>query len=274
MTLDATEATTEETEPTDTTTDPAATETPEETQETTPEPTTTEDGQEAKGGEEYETPAEEPPAPKGKHQREGGWQRKISKLERQLEEKDALLAKVLGGQPPAPGKADATKDPAAQALDNLRALMREELAAERAREEQTRLHNEFLRRTATVRAAHPDFDEVISTLNVAAESPLGQALVTSEQGPAIMYALASNPDELARISALPPVAAIREIGRLEAKLTSSTAAPKVTPKAAPRKPAAPTPITPVTARGPTTVKPVSQMTQEEWNTWRNGGGGR
>jgi hypothetical protein len=51
-------------------------------------------------------------------------------------------------------------------------------------------------------------------------SPLGQALLTSEHGPAIMYQLAKSPAELARISALPPLDAAREIGRLEAKLAS------------------------------------------------------
>lgn len=185
-------------------------------------------------------PAEksEEPKPDDKHKRAGGWQRKIDRLER---ENAALIAKITApsGAPPAQDAgAQTAEEKAAEYIDNLVAQRLAKVDAER---QQREAQAKFQQRMAEARAASPDFDEVILSADAPVSAAVQQVLLTSEQGPAIMYQLASNPAELARLSALPPLEAAREIGRLEARLASSTPPPK--PKPAVRPPAPPTNVT-------------------------------
>jgi hypothetical protein len=220
--------------------------------------------EEAEATAEGEEEAPEEPTPADKHKRAGGWQRKIQKLENEIARLSAGQ-QTQPAQPTQPAKELTPEEKFDQYVS--KAVERRLAAAEQERAQQ-QAAAEFQRRTQEVRAAHPDFDEAVEALNVPVDSPVGQALLTSEHGPAIMYQLATNPDVLARISALPPLAAVREIGRLEAQ-ASATAAPKKTaPTPVPRKPA-PVPITPVTARGQSAVKSPDKMTFEEYNAWRD-----
>lgn len=201
---------------------------------------------EPKEGEEGAPPGEKPATEAEKveaaNRGRGGWYRKIERLERANAEKDQIIQRLSQnlGTPAAPEAKP--KDASAQAFDAVSAIVKEQLAAERAREQQTRVQAEFQKRMTEVQAAHPDFEEAlqdVSHIEVPAE--LRQTLFTSEQGPAIMYQLAKNPAELARISALPPLDAAREIGRLEAR-ASFTPAPKTQAKSATRPPAPPTSV--------------------------------
>jgi hypothetical protein len=194
-------------------------------------------------------PEEEPPpeseeakaAAEEKGRRSGGWKRKIERQERQIEVLTAQLANQRPSQQP-PAAEEKSKDPA----DQVRHFVREEAKAllkeERDAEQRARAQAEFQKRTQEVRAAHPDFDEALDDVShVPVPQAIQQALLTSEQGPAIMYSLAKNQAELARICALPPFEAAREIGRLEAK-ASSTPTPKAPTKSASRPPAPPTSV--------------------------------
>lgn len=233
--------------------EPAPEEAPEEekpgepAEETTEDPEAKGEGEEEEGGEPPEEAEEakkgEEPEPEEKRKRAGGWQRRIDRLERQNQQ----LLDQLGAQRPGvaaggaePGKEQTPEEKAAAYIDG---LVETRLAK---REEQKRRETvvaEFNRRTAEVRAARPDWDDVIeSVAHIPASQALQEALLTSEHGPEIMYQLASSPAELARLSALPPIVAAREVGRLEAKLTSVAPAP-VKPKAALRPPVPPTSVT-------------------------------
>jgi hypothetical protein len=180
--------------------------------------------------------------PDEKHKRAGGFQRKIEKLERQNQ---ILLEQLqrLGQQPPAaqstqPAKEKTAEEKAAEYLDS---LVEQRLAAREAQRQAQERQAAFERRTAAVRTAYPDFDEVVAEVaHVQVSNALGQALLTSDKGPEIMYQLAKNPAELARLSALPPLDAAREVGRLEAKAASGAAPQK--PKAASRPPAPPSKV--------------------------------
>ncbi len=216
------------------------------------------------GGGTDETP---PPEAKGKHKRGGGFQRKIEQLERQ----NQLLVEQLSRNQPAPtAPAGKEKSPEEKASDYIEGIVEQRLSRrEQERQAQTAVA-EFQKRTAAVRATRPDFDEVLESIaHIPVPLALNQALLTSESGPEIMYQLASNPAELARVSALPPLDAAREIGRLEAKLASVTPPARKTNGVVPRPSAAPAPITPVTARGTSNVKPVEQMSYEEYRAWRD-----
>ncbi len=82
-----------------------------------------------------------------------------------------------------------------------------------------------------------DFDDVLAE---AASVPISEAMhvsiFESERGPEIAYHLAKQPDEAARIAKLGPLAAAREIGKIEAKLSSAEPA-KPAAKPLPKPPA-------------------------------------
>ena len=97
------------------------------------------------------------------------------------------------------------------------------------------------RQEAEFRKATPDYDEVMADANEMAipdnlQAALGDAIVSSEYFAAIKYHLAKNPDEFDRIVKMSPVAAVKEIGKIEAQLSSG--------KAPVKKSAAPAPIKP------------------------------
>lgn len=80
-----------------------------------------------------------------------------------------------------------------------------------------------------------DFDALPLT------SAISQALVESDKGPQLMAYMAANPEEVERIASLSAVQQVKEMGRLEDKLS-----------AAPRSSKAPAPITPIGSRGSAT----------------------
>jgi hypothetical protein len=196
-----------------------------------------EDGEPAQEEDEA-APESEAEKPTEKHRRAGGWQRKVERLEREKQ----FLMQQLQGQvqqqtQPAPAK---EKTPDEKAAEYVNHLVEQQLAAREAQRQQEAQRAEFQRRQDAARAAHADYDDVLESSTMPVSQALQQVLLTSEQGPAIMYQLAKNPAELARLSALPPLDAAREIGRLEAR-ASSTASPKTT-KSATRPPAPPNSI--------------------------------
>lgn len=170
----------------------------------------------------------------------GGWKRKLERQERLIE---TLAAQLNSHRAAAPQQAqpDASKpsDPAAQVQEYIRAEARAVLEAERAREQQARAQADFQKRMQEVKAAHPDFEEALEDVSHIPVPAHVQQMLTGPQGPDLMYVLAKNPAELDRISRLAPLDAARELGRLEAK-ASSTPAPKTPIKSAPRPPVPPT----------------------------------
>jgi hypothetical protein len=72
-------------------------------------------------------------------------------------------------------------------------------------------------RQVTYATSKPDYFDVIEG-EWACSVPMADAIRTSDDGPAVAYHLASHPEEARRIAGLNPLAQIREIGRLEAKL--------------------------------------------------------
>lgn len=252
--------------------DVEAGQTEEQTQAENPEP-----AEQEQPPEESETPPEEPEAseeeepaeePEGepaaatedaataeeKRRRKGGWERRAERAERRAEQAErerALLLEQLSAGKPAqtPGKEPTPDERAAEYISS---LVQQGIAAEKERERQAATQAEFQRKQREFQARTPDFEDVIAASShiPVPDSHLG-VILTSPDAPAIMYQLARNPDELARISRLPLAQAAREIGRLEEKLASSTAAPKTQPiKSAKRPPAPPTSVggSPASAR--------------------------
>ncbi|CAB4126792.1 hypothetical protein UFOVP254_36 [uncultured Caudovirales phage] len=113
------------------------------------------------------------------------------------------------------------------------------------------------------RTKYDDFEQVAYNPNLRITNVMAETIQASDVGPDVAYYLGSNPKEADRISRLSPYLQAKEIGRIEAKL-SSEPPPKKTSSA-------PSPISPVTARttgSPTydTTDPrsVKTMTASQW----------
>jgi len=97
-------------------------------------------------------------------------------------------------------------------------------------------------------AKTPDFYEKMKFFDqVAAPEALATAILESEVGPQVAYFLATNLKEYNRISRLSPVGQIKELGKLEDKLTAASASAPVVKKQPPK------PLTPVTGSAPATT---------------------
>lgn len=102
-------------------------------------------------------------------------------------------------------------------------------------------------RQSEFREATPDYDAVVGKSSVQVAPHVVDALLDSDSGPELAYHLAKHPETVKRINSLSPLAAAREIGRIEATL-SNPAAPQIKPASK-----APAPITPVRSSAPAAV---------------------
>lgn len=122
------------------------------------------------------------------------------------------------------------------------ALEKAHFAREKAFAEKTADYAEVLKDVDHFKGASPTLAEIIGT---------------SEIGPELMYELAKNPEEYERINALPPIAAAREMGKIESRIASlSSDAQKPEPK---KQTKAPPPIAPVSSKGGSVAKSIHEI---------------
>ena len=88
---------------------------------------------------------------------------------------------------------------------------------------------------------YDDFEEKVGKLDP--RNPVVMSIMEADNGADIAYHLGSHPDEAKKIFSLSPASAIREIGKLEARLSSTPEKPKTASKA-------PAPVTPLTGTAP------------------------
>lgn len=223
-----------------------AEETPEgEPAETKPEePAEAKDAAEGEGDADEEDESEGTPEQKEeRRKRGGGWSRKRDKLRMENEWlKEQLMAR--GAQPPQqPTQPAKEKTADEKVFDMMKSVAAQALAEQKERERAEQANADFLRKQREFAAKHPDYDDAIDSVrHIGVPNEHLDAILTSDDPAAIMYALAKAPDELARIARLPLAKAERELGRLEAKLASVAAVPKAQPKSAARPPAPPTTV--------------------------------
>lgn len=115
-----------------------------------------------------------------------------------------------------------------------------------------------LERVDTVRQARTDFDEVVEASPVRLRNELVKEIVTSDLSAELIYHLAKNPQEADRLNTLSVSQGIRELGRLEERLT-----PKDPPQPPRRISQAPEPVTPIGGRE-TVNKNLDEMSMEEY----------
>jgi hypothetical protein len=194
----------------------------------------------------------------------GGWQRKIVKLETELDKwRETALSlaqrpnaaepvKAAPAEDKRPRKEDFIVDKDAGTYDaekyedallswNSRQTKKDLLSELDKREqhksqqsEQSRIEQSWREREAPVEAKYDDYQELstvaVTFLQAHQTSPTAQAIGTSitesELGPELLRHLGEDVETLERISKLSPTAAVRELGKIEARLAPKEPAEK------------------------------------------------
>ena len=119
-----------------------------------------------------------------------------------------------------------------------------------------RVSTDWEMKIAKAEDKYEDFEEKVGKLDP--RNPVVLAIMESDIGADIAYHLGSHVDEAKKIFALSPASAIREIGKLEARLSTPTEKPKAPSKA-------PAPITPLTGTAPVSSSaPSDQDDTADW----------
>ena len=151
---------------------------------------------------------------------------------------------------------------AEQTYKALREKERQEAKEEATKAAEEKEEQSFKSKVEEFKAKTPDFEDTVRNPDLRISKVMYEAMRETEVGPQIAYHLGKNPQESARIAGLSPIAAIKEIGKLEAKF-SKEPAPTVQTKTISDAPE-PTSIVQGTTNG---QKDPSKMTDDEWFAW-------
>jgi hypothetical protein len=163
---------------------------------------------------------------------------------KQVEELRPKAAPEDPGAPRLENFDDIEKYAAAKAKHESDRVLKEHTAkqhAETQKQAQTRLVEGWEAKADRASSKYDDFEEVVG--DIKPTTPWAMAIMEADNGEDIAYHLGKNLKEAQRIAALPPLAQIREIGKLEAKLAAEPIKPKAPSKA-------PAPITPLSGNAP------------------------
>lgn len=145
-------------------------------------------------------------------------------------------------------------------------------AEQRARAEQETAAERIRTFQAKVNEKYPDLAERAESIaHVEMPSGMGDAIAESDLGPDILNHFANNPKDFERIAALSSSAAIREVGRLEARLEAAQKKPEPAAAAneAKKPSAAPAPLKPVGGSTPKGDDEPSHDNPDAWKKWRD-----
>jgi hypothetical protein len=135
-----------------------------------------------------------------------------------------------------------------------------QVAQAREQEAQQKIIQSWAQKVQDAKAELPDFDDLVAASDVVVNNAVRDAILESDVGPRILYHLAENNDLAKKIASLSPNAALREIGRLEAKFEvkpdTKQTAPVVRSKA-------PAPIQPI--RGGQGQPDIPMSANGEWH---------
>ncbi|MDQ2987424.1 MAG: hypothetical protein M3R13_12035 [Armatimonadota bacterium] len=148
----------------------------------------------------------------------------------------------------------------------MRAMVKHEIA-QGSKQAQTETQEQQRQRQAFDQAAYArsklngsdeleDFDDVVFAPDVPFSQAMAAAIVESDSPRKVAYHLATNKDEAHRIAQLPPTQQIREIAKLESKLSAPSTPTKT-----------PAPIVPSGTKTTVTKEP-SSMSDKEFADWR------
>lgn len=151
----------------------------------------------------------------------------------------------------------------------------QQTAQERQQAQQAAFQQQLMEREATFKDQHPDFDDRVRAGLAGKVSPtVQQALMLIPDGPAVAYALATQPDLVSRLNMLPPPLVLVELGRLSPPPSPPQAnglPTAATNGSAPTGPTQlPAPLTPLSGSGAGTPAGTysDAMSPQEYRAWR------
>lgn len=229
-----------------------------------------------------------------KPKKRSGFQRRIDKFQKKLSEKDQEIDQLKKAALSGAGKlqeqsqsenpqqkAEAIGKPDPNNFDShqdyVEALTEwkidEKDRAKEVKAKDAQLKTEYQNQVSSFQAkvaefskATPDFNDVISDVDDISLSYHIQDVILSS-GPELMYELSKDRERLLRLNSLSPLAAAREIGNIEAKLSTSQENTK--PKEV-KTTKTPPPIDPVGSKSAgKTFKSPDDMSFGEYKAWRN-----
>lgn len=198
------------------------------------------------------------------------WRQEALKHQKPAEEKKVVEQKT---ETPAEGKPDPEKY--ASPSDYLEALadwkadqkfaQRDQAAKEEAmKADEKKIVDAYLKRRDEFVSKTPDFDDVIDeVVNVPMSISVQEAVLHAENGPALLYELAKDPEQYKKICAMDFAAANRAIGRIEARLEKLSETPELPKELKTTK--APAPVKPLNALG---AKVSASLDNLDYDTYK------
>jgi hypothetical protein len=135
-----------------------------------------------------------------------------------------------------------------------------QVAQAREQEAQQKIIQSWAQKVQEAKAELPDFDDLVASSDVVVNNAVRDAILESDVGPKILYHLAENNDLAKRIASLSPNAALREIGKLEAKFEAKPETKQTAPVVRSKAPA---PIQPI--RGGQGQPDIPMSANGEWH---------
>jgi hypothetical protein len=135
-----------------------------------------------------------------------------------------------------------------------------QVAQAREQEAQQKIIQSWAQKVQDAKAELPDFDDLVASSDVVVNNAVRDAILESDVGPRILYHLAENNDLAKKIASLSPNAALREIGKLEAKFEAKPETKQTAPVVRSKAPA---PIQPI--RGGQGQPDIPMSANGEWH---------
>lgn len=250
------------------------------------------EGKDAKGETESESQEDEGSETDQPKKNKGGFQRRIDKLNAKKSEaereRDYWRAEALKSQKPAGGdekpkeadaKVEGEPDPEkfethaayVKALtkwevDNRVKADKDEQAKSKLLTEHKTAVQAYTDRESAFVKEHKDYHETLAEVDdIPVSAAMHEIILSSENGPALVYELAKNRDELERISKLAPLAASRALGMIEARISKVSEESKPEPKKLTK---APEPPKPVGSKGTVSDPLRDDAPYQEWKAAR------
>ena len=145
--------------------------------------------------------------------------------------------------------------------------MKQAEVQQRVEAERQKVIETWAERVSQAKAALPDFDDMVASSDVAVSDDIRDAIIESDVGPQMLYYLAENSEFAQKLSGMTPRAALKELGKLEARLEKQTEKPadqkSSTPIAKVAQSKAPPPINPI--KGGSTGREVAVDSRGQFN---------
>ena len=150
---------------------------------------------------------------------------KAREYENRLKEYEArgtepAVKKVVEGKPDASQFNDAFEYAEALAewsAENALKQRDEQEAVRKQQAEQEKITKSWNKKLDKAKAQYSDFDDVVKSANTVVSNEIRDSILESDVGPQILYFLASDEDFAKKLTEMPVIKALKEIGKLEAR---------------------------------------------------------